>query len=193
MTPKKLFTDITSKVACTEKEFDIFSHYFKHSTIRKKEKLVTQGHPNDRAFFIESGLLYSYKTLDSGDIQVIQFAKENYWFGDLYSFLSGSKALFTLEALEPCELWSITNKEMDAICKQSRAFETYLRMLFQNAYAHTVVQVSDIYSQDAEEKYNRLMKQRPDLLQRVPQYLIASYLGILPSSLSRIRNKKPIS
>jgi hypothetical protein len=74
--------------------------------------------------------------------------------------------------------------------KNSPAFETYFRILIQTAYANLLVQLSDIYSQDAKAKYNRLREQYPDLLQRVPQYLIASYLGILPSSLSRIRNQK---
>lgn len=190
MLAKTLFENIRSKVALTEKEFESFSHYFTYSTICKKEKLVLEGHYNNKAFFIEKGLMFSFKTLDTGDMQVIQIAKEYYWISDLYSFLSGSRALFTVEALEPCALWSITKQDLEMAIKKSAALETYLRLLFQTAYAHTLVQLSDIYSHDAETKYNRLRDQQPDLLQRVPQYLIASYLGILPSSLSRIRNKK---
>lgn len=185
-----LFKSIVSKAPLAENEFEFIVHYFKYETIDKKQKLVTEGHYADRAFFIQKGLLFSYKTLDSGDIQVVRFGKENFWIGDLNSFLTGAKALFTIEALEPSELWSITKEGLECAMKNSPAFETYFRILIQTAYANLLVELSDIYAQDAKAKYNRLREHYPDLLQRVPQYLIASYLGVLPSSLSRIRNQK---
>ena len=185
-----LFKSIAAKAPAIENEFESIADYFKFETIGKKEKLVTEGHNTDKAFFIQKGLLFSYKTLDSGDIQVVRFAKENFWIGDLNSFIMGAKALFTIEALESSELWSMRRSDWEYLMKNSTAFETYFRILIQTAYANLLVQLSDIYSQDAKAKYNRLREQYPDLLQRVPQYLIASYLGILPSSLSRIRNQK---
>jgi len=174
----------------TEDEFQSIAHLFGWETIGKKQKLVTEGHYTDKAYFIQKGLLFSYKTLDNGEIQVVRFAKENFWIGDLNSFIMGAKALFTIEALEPSGLWSMRRSDWEYLMKNSPAFETYFRILIQTAYANLLVQLSDIYSQDAKAKYNRLREQYPDLLQRVPQYLIASYLGILPSSLSRIRNQK---
>jgi CRP-like cAMP-binding protein len=185
-----LFKSVLSKAPMTEDEFHSITHLFKYETIGKKQKLVTEGHYTDKAYFIQKGLLFSYKTLDTGDSQVVRFAKENFWIGDLNSFMTGAKALFTIEALEPSELWSMRRSDWELLMKDSPAFETYFRILIQTAYANLLVQLSDIYSQDAKAKYKRLREQYPDLLQRVPQYLIASYLGILPSSLSRIRNQK---
>jgi CRP-like cAMP-binding protein len=185
-----LFKSLSSRVRLTETEFESIAHFFTRVTIEKKHTLISEGDFNKQAFFVEQGLLFSYKTLHSGDIQVIQFGKEGHWISDLYSYLSGGRSLFSVESLEACILWGITKEAGDLAMQQSHAFETYLRLLFQSAYAHSLVQLSDIYSQEAEEKYKRLRKEQPDLLQRVPQYLIASYLGILPSSLSRIRNKK---
>ena len=185
-----LYKSIVSKAPVTEAEFESIAQYFKYETIDKKQKLVTEGHYTGKAFFIQKGLLFSYKTLDGGDIQVVRFGKENFWIGDLNSFLTGAKALFTIEALEPSELWSMTKEGLEFAMKCSPAFETYSRILIQTAYANLLVELSDLYSQDAKAKYNRLREHFPDLLQRVPQYLIASYLGILPSSLSRIRNQK---
>jgi CRP-like cAMP-binding protein len=190
ISPETLFRSMVSKAPVTEDEFESFAHYFKYETIAKKEKLVTEGHYTDKTFFIQKGLLVSYKTLDNGEIQVVRFAKENFWIGDLNSFITGAKALFTIEALEPSQLWSLKREGWEFAMKRSPAFETYFRILIQTAYANLLVELSDIYSQDAKAKYNRLRAQYPDLLQRVPQYLIASYLGILPSSLSRIRNQK---
>ena len=190
MSSETLFKSIVSKARVTEAEFESIVQYFKYEVIDKKQKLVTEGYYTGRVFFIQKGLLVSYKTLDNGDIQVVRFGKENFWIGDLNSFLTGAKALFTIEALEPSELWSITKEGLEFAMKSSPAFETYFRILIQTAYANLLVELSDIYSQDAKAKYKRLREHYPDLLQRVPQYLIASYLGILPSSLSRIRNQK---
>jgi len=187
--PHVVFEEIGKRVAMTEDDWNGIAPYFTLSTIKKKETLVTQGLPCDKAFFIQKGLLFSYRTVESGDRQVVQFGQERHWIGDLHSFLTGRDALFSLEALEPCELWAISKSDIDRAMSACRAMETYMRLLFQSAYAHTLGYLSEIYSYDAEAKYERLRSQRPQLLQRVPQHLIASYLGILPSSLSRIRNK----
>jgi CRP-like cAMP-binding protein len=185
-----LLQNIQSKRSITEKDFELFADLFERKTIKKKEKLIEEGKINDKLYFIEHGLLYSYKTLESGNIQVIQFAEENYWISDLYSFFSFSKSLFTIQALEDCEVLSITRENFDAVCEQYPTMETFFRHNFQSAYVTTLKRLSDVYSEDAETKYAHFIKQYPRLVQRVPQYLIASYLGILPSSLSRIRNKK---
>ena len=151
-----LFRSIVSKAPVTEDEFESFVHHFTYETIAKKEKLVTEGHYTDKTFFVQKGLLCSYKTLDNGEIQVVRFAKENFWIGDLNSFITGAKALFTIEALEPSELWSLKREGWEFAMKSSPAFETYFRILIQTAYANLLVELSDIYSQDAKAKYNRL-------------------------------------
>jgi CRP-like cAMP-binding protein len=185
-----VFDEIRKRVPMTEDEWSRIEPLFTFSTIKKREILVTQGRPCDKAFFIQKGLLYSYRTVESGESHVVQFGQDHHWLGDLHSFLTGKDALFSLEALEPSELWAISKGDIERAMSATRAMETFMRLLFQTAYAHTLAYLSELYSQDAEAKYERLRTQRPQLLQRVPQHLIASYLGILPSSLSRIRSKK---
>jgi CRP-like cAMP-binding protein len=187
-----LFKALSAKVRFNDEDQEVLSSLFKPISIPKKHKLIIEGQYANEAYFVTKGLLHQYKTLDSGDLQVIQFAKENYWVGDFYGYATGSKAIFTLETIEPCELWVITRANIELAFKASRNFETYFRVLIEQAYANTLFRLSEVYSQNAEEKYERLASRQPDLLQRVPQYLIASYLGIIPSSLSRIRNKKAI-
>jgi CRP-like cAMP-binding protein len=175
----------------TDDDWSHIETFFTFSTVDKKDTLISQGRPHDRAFFIQKGLLYSYRTIENGESQVVQFGQEHHWFGDLHSFLTGKDALFSVEAIEPSELWTISKRDIDRAMSASRAMETFMRLLFQTAYAHTLAYLSEIYSHDSEAKYERLRTQRSQLLQRAPQRLIASYLGILPSSLSRIRSKKP--
>ena len=98
--------------------------------------------------------------------------------------------MFSVQALEDCELWALDKKGFDEINSKFPVVETSFRLALQGAYLSTLLRLSEIYSDDAQAKYNKMRDQQPDLLQRVPQYLIASYLGILPSSLSRIRNNK---
>jgi CRP/FNR family transcriptional regulator, anaerobic regulatory protein len=185
-----LYKNIRSKVEFNDDEFEHISEYFKQTNVSKKEILVVEEKPNDKLYFIEKGLLFSFKTLDNGSAQVIQFAKEDYWISDLCSFFSGTLSLFSIQALEDSILWALTKHDFEQLCSRFPKMETLFRLNFQNAYVNTLLRLSDVYSEDAEAKYNKIWEQQPDLLQRVPQYLIASYLGILPSSLSRIRNKR---
>lgn len=190
MDKEQLLKYIQDRVKISEQEFETFAHHFETIIIKKKSNLLVEEKLNDRIYFVEKGLLYAYKTLENGDAQVIQFAKENNWISDLYSFFSSKKSLFTVQALEDCQLLSITKKQFDNICEAHPKMETFFRLLFQTAYVNTLQRLSDSYSEDTETKYNHFVSHHNQLVQRVPQYLIASYLGVLPSSLSRIRNKK---
>ena len=186
----KLYKNLHSRVPISLENFERLVPYFQPLAVKKKTILIEEGDFNIRLFFVERGLLYLYKTLEDGDVQVIQFAKENYWISDLCSFFTGSRALFAIQALEDSTLWTLSKAHFDELCLNYPGMETFFRLSFQTAYVTTLMRLSDAYSQDAEAKYKKIQDQQPDLLQRVPQYLIASYLGVLPSSLSRIRSKK---
>ncbi|MFM2359274.1 MAG: hypothetical protein RLY16_1267 [Bacteroidota bacterium] len=179
-----------SKVAIPEAEWELVFAGFTFHSFSKKTTIIQEGAHNDRIYFVESGLLYAYKTLQDDQHQVIQFAWENHWVSDLFSLLSGKAALFSIVTLADCKLWSISKQQYELFCRQFHWMETAFRINFQHAYLNAILRLSDGYSLDATEKYNRLIERYPDLLQRVPQYLIASYLGVLPSSLSRIRNQR---
>lgn len=98
--------------------------------------------------------------------------------------------MFSIKAIEDCKLLYITKENYEKSCLNSISINTYFRLNIQNAYSATLQRLSDVYAKDAESKYEYFIKHFFEISQRVPQYLIASYLGILPSSLSRIRNKK---
>lgn len=190
MDKELLFKCFKEKVNISEVDFNFIGQQFETLEVKKKTNIIVEGRTNNRVYFVEKGLLFAYKTLEDGNIQVIQFAKESHWISDLFSFFLSSKALFAVQTLENCQLLSITKNQFDSICDTFPIMERFFRLQFQTAYATTVQRLSDVYTDDAETKYNRFITQHNQLVQRVPQYLIASYLGILPSSLSRIRNKK---
>lgn len=139
--------------------------------------------------FVNHGALCSYSIDNKGDKHVIQIALENHWISDLFSFLSTEPALFNIQAIETSELVLLHRDRFDQACHTIPVFERFFRILIQNAYVHAQRRVSRIYKNSAEERYINLLKEHPETVNRVPQHYVASYLGIKPQSLSRIRKK----
>lgn len=188
-----LYQDINNKVgSMTEAEFESIRLCFKPLTTIKKQILVAEGDFNNKLFFVVKGLVYNYKTLDDGQIRVITFARENEWVSDLESFITGNKAQLTVESFEASSIWFLTKEDWELACGRSPKFAEYSHLLYSQCTKNLYSQVSELVSKDAEERYSQILTDKPDLLKRVPQYLIASYLGILPSSLSRIRSNKKV-
>ncbi len=172
-----------------EAEFEQFAKLIFEKSFDKKSCLVEEGKDCNYIYFIDQGACYSYKTDKEGEKQVVQFAIEGYWISDLYSFLSGRKAIYSIEALEPSRTYALNRNHFQIACDRLPSFERFHRILVQNAYVALQYRLAQALSEDAETRYQEFSKQNPQFLQRIPQYLIASYLGIKPQSLSRIRKE----
>ena len=159
----------------TEKSFD------------KKTLLAEQGANCNYIYFIEQGACYSFSTDDKGDKQVVQFAIEGHWISDLYSFFSGKKAIYSIEAIEAAKVVAINKAAFTKLCDAFPIFDRFFRILIQNAYVALQQRLVQTNSLEVERLYNEFSKRHPYFMQRIPQYLIASYLGIQPASLSRVR------
>lgn len=172
-----------------EEEFREFSSLIFEKTFEKKSCLVEEGKDCNYIYFIDQGACYSYKTDKDGEKQVVQFAIEGYWISDLYSFLSHRKAIYSIEALETTRTYALNRDHFQKACDRLPCFERFHRILVQNAYVAIQYRLAQALSEDAETRYLEFSKQYPHFIQRIPQYLIASYLGIKPQSLSRIRKE----
>ncbi|MEJ7683074.1 MAG: Crp/Fnr family transcriptional regulator [Segetibacter sp.] len=139
--------------------------------------------------FVEKGILRSYTVDNKGAEHILQFALEGWWVADLYSYLTNEPSLFNIDALEDCELLLITKSSWDVLLQKIPAFERYFRILIQNNLIATQRRLMGSLSETAEEKYIKLIKTYPDCVQRVPQHMIASYLGITRETLSRVRHE----
>lgn len=155
----------------------------------KKDILVEEGHDCKYIYFVTKGSCYSYITDDKGDAHAIQFALEGYWISDLYSFFSGKKSIYTVEALEPTTALVLNKEQFQKACDTMPIFDKYFRILIRNAFVALQYRLAKTNSEEAEYRYHEFSKLHPDFVQRIPQYLIASYLGIKPQSLSRIRKE----
>ncbi len=171
----------------TETEVMGFRALMAERTLDKKTILAVEGNVCTDVYFVLKGSAYSYITDPKGNKHALQFALENYWISDLYSFFSGRKAIYSIETLEPCKLLVLNKENFELACKTIPVCNTFFRVLIQNAYVALQYRMAKANSVEAELRYEEFSKQYPQYIQRIPQYLIASYLGIKPQSLSRIR------
>lgn len=184
-----LYQNISEKTAISTSEFESFLSYTKSKTIAKHTHFLNEGEVANYIAFVVSGGLYSYTIDDKGERNVLQIALENYWISDLYSFFSKEASKLNIEAIDDTKLIIISKENFEKTCDVFPAIERFQRLLIQNAYVSTLRRVSEINSKSAPQRYLELVTNHPKIIQRVPQLLIASYLGIKPQSLSRIRKR----
>lgn len=169
--------------------YEAFSACMFPKSYDKKILLAEEDRFCKYVYFIEQGACYSYYIDKKGERHAIQFGLEGYWISDLYSFFSNRKGIYNIETLEPSRLLLINKENYIKACDTFPEIDRFFRLLIQNAFVALQYRLAKTNSEDAESRYLEFSQQFPQFLQRIPQYLIASYLGIRPQSLSRIRQE----
>jgi CRP-like cAMP-binding protein len=180
---------IEKRVHLTDEEFNICTGFFIPRTIRKHQFLLNEGDVCRYFGYVNSGCLRIYTIDNKGAEHIIQFAIEDWWASDLNSFLSGLPANYNIEALHDSELLLLDKSTRDELLNACPKMERFFRILLEANYVATHKRVADSLSDSAEERYLKFIKTYPELYEKVPQHFIASYLGITPQSLSRIRKE----
>jgi CRP-like cAMP-binding protein len=184
-----LLQSIEEKISISKEEFDFCKTLFIPKKLRKKQYLLQEGDVCRYTAFVEKGMLRTFTVDEKGSEPILQFSMEGWWIADLYSFLTEEPSMYNIEALEECELLLITKENWEVLLAKVPAFERYFRLLIQNNLIATQRRLMSSLSESAEEKYTKLINNFPGCIQRVPQHMIASYLGITPETLSRIRSQ----
>jgi CRP-like cAMP-binding protein len=180
---------ILKRVPLTNEEFTLATRFFVPKKIRKKQFLLQAGDICKYIAFVSQGCLRSYSVDDKGEEHIVQFAIEDWWISDLESFLTHRRATCNIDALEDSEVFLIDKASLDKLYNAVPKCERFFRLLFEGGYTAALTRISDSISSSAEDRYLHFLKTYPQLVQRVPQSQIASYLGITPQSLSRIRKE----
>ena len=172
-----------------DEDFNIVAKYFVPKTIKKHQFLLNEGIVCKHIGFVNSGCLREY-TIDSKGIEhIVQFAIEDWWVSDLHSFLSGLPATNNIDALQDSEVLLLEKSAREELLDNCPKMERFFRLLIEANQIATRERITDSLGASAEERYFKFIKTYPKLFELVPQNQIASYLGITPQSLSRIRKE----
>lgn len=184
-----ILQNIAKHIHLDPNEIEFFTSLLQHKTIKRKEFLLRQGDVCKSESFILKGCLRTY-TLDSNGLaHIVQFGVEDWWMGDLYSFLTQTPSAYFIDALEDTEVVQINKENLNLLYEQVPKFERFFRLLFQNAYIAQQNRINQNLSYTAEQRYADFIKRYPQLEQRISQKQVAAYLGITPVFLSMLRRK----
>lgn len=172
-----------------DEEVELYMSLLTQKSLRKKDYLLMPGDICCNTNYINKGCMRRY-TIDEHSKEVIlNFSLEDYWIGDLESFIFQKPTDFYIQALEDCELLQISRENFFRACKEIPKFKKFHDDKERLNHYSALKRLSLAKSATPEEKYVDLMKKQPQLFQRIPLHYIASYLGIEPESLSRIRKR----
>ncbi len=174
----------------SNEEIAAIAQHFTSVNIQKDEYILREGQVCKFVAFVETGLLMYYKVSGEGEEMVCDFAKEGDWASQYESFTSRIPSPLFIKAIEPCLIHTISLDQLNALYTQFPAFGALAKQIVEKAFMDMIKRSLDLQHLKAEERYRKFVADYADIVQRVPQYYIASFLGIAPQSLSRIRKNK---
>jgi CRP-like cAMP-binding protein len=186
----KIFKQHLEKfIQVTDEEFAEILKYFNTKIIAKKENVLEEGQICRYHYFVTKGMLRKF-FINAKDIQqTTEFAIETWWLTDNIAYEHKLPTSFYIQAVERTEVLYISRDNQEKLLEKFPVMERYFRFVYQRAYAAVQMRVKYLFSMSKEEFYYELVRKHPEFVQRVPQYLIASFLGFTPEYLSEIRKK----
>jgi CRP-like cAMP-binding protein len=185
---KHLLETIESIISLSKEEMDIVTTLFKEKSYKKGEFFLADGQVCKQVGFVSKGLLRYYINHD-GEDKTYDFAQENNFVCNYESFIPRTPSTKNIQALEDCELMQISYDDLQLFYKTISQAERFGRIVIEQVFIQTLQDLSSFYTDTPELRYEKILKKHPDLLQRMSQYHIASYVGVKPQSLSRIRKR----
>ena len=164
--------------------------FFEQHAAQKKEILLPANRVCDRMFFVTKGCVHAYFTDQHGVEKSIQFALENWWISDFQAFHKQQVTDFTIQAVEDSEVWSISRSRYSALLRDHSKMESYFRQMYEIGYGAAITRLKFLFNYSKEEIFFNFTEQFPHFVNRVPQYILATYLGLTPEYLSKLRGKK---
>jgi CRP-like cAMP-binding protein len=173
-----------------EEEKALIKSKFSPRLFRKRQYVLQEGNPCTHFYFVIRGCLRMYKIDNQGNTHILQFAVENSWINDLGSFHSLNPSTLNIDAIEDTVVLQISREDLINVYLKAPKFNRIFRVLLENGFVRLQKRLLQNVSSTAEERYQSFLELYPHLVNRLSQVQIASYLGITPEFLSRMRNKR---
>ncbi|KAB5486095.1 Crp/Fnr family transcriptional regulator [Flagellimonas hadalis] len=170
-------------------EFEEIIKFFDTKEVDKKENLLEEGQICRHHYFVLNGLLRKFFINEKGIEQTTEFAIETWWITDNFAYERKIPSEFYIQAIEKSLILYITQENQEKLLEKFPVMERYFRYIYQRAFAAAQKRIKFLFSLSKEEFYIQAVTNHPEFVQRVPQYLIASYLGFTPEYLSEIRKR----
>jgi CRP-like cAMP-binding protein len=184
-----LIAHVSKYVSLTSTETTFFISLLRSRSLTPGEFLIHAGDVCKHESFVIRGCLKAYSEDEHGTERVLDFFVEEWWADDLYSFLTQTASKTSVVALENTDLLQIRKKDLELLYQKTPKFERFFRLLFQNAFIAQREQTNLHLFTPAEERYKLFLKKKPYAAKRFTQKDIASYLGVTPQFLSRLKKK----
>ncbi len=178
-----------STTLLTEKEIEVIKNTFVHKKLRKRQYFLQEGQVCKYLGFIVNGAMRQYSVDDKGMEHIVGLCIENWWTGDRDSYINLTPSVYNIDAWEETDLLVVTRAEQLSYLSLIPALNEMARNLDENFAIATQKRLNAHISMPAEKRYSEFSKSYPEFLQRFPQHIIASYLGITKETLSRIRTQ----
>ena len=177
-------------VNISQSEIDLFNLYLKPKTLKKKEFLLKARQTCKSRYFITKGCVRLYYIDDKGNEQITHFGIENWWITDYESLINKTPSKLFIQATENTEILELPQITFEELCFKLPKIEKLFRKIMEKTYIASQKRLEYMFSQSGEEMFNHFITSNPEFTQRVPQYMIASYLGMTPEFISKIKKNK---
>lgn len=177
---------IEEVVTLTDEEFDYVFSFFTYKKFKKNQFVIQEGDYVKNDYFILSGLLKSSSTDDKGKENVLLFATTNWWISDPEAFHNQTHATLNIDCIEKSETLFISYEQREQLCLEMRKMEFFFRKKTTAGYVALQKRITSLISENAKSRYHYFLHLYPELLQKLPKILIASYLGVSRETLSRL-------
>ncbi|MBF4488132.1 Crp/Fnr family transcriptional regulator [Flavobacterium sp. CSZ] len=187
---KALLQHIEKIVQLDSEEINILDSCLSVASIKKKELVLEEGQICNMLYFIIKGCMRQYIINDKGIEQTLQFGIENWWITDYLSYHNHIPSHFYIQAVEKSEVIAIEKSTLESILFQIPKLERYFRIVAQKSFGAAQMRIKFLFTMSAEERYHHFNGLHPEFVQRVPQYMLASYLDFSAEFMSKIRAGK---
>jgi CRP/FNR family transcriptional regulator, anaerobic regulatory protein len=184
-----LLSHINRFVSLNEDEEELLISYLSYRELKKKAWLLKEGQVCTANYFIAKGCLRMYSVAETNNEQIVQFGIDNWWLTNYMSLDRQQPSLFYIQAIEPTQVIVLNSKIQDELFEKLPQLERYFRVVLQRSYAASIMRIHYMHTFSGEERYHHFSNLFPEFVQRIPQYMLASYLGFTPEFLSKIRGR----